>query len=562
MPTARSRRGASCCPAAPATCTTRSCPASQPGQRYGLRASGPYAPRDGHRFNPAKLLLDPYATALDRHLQLHPSMFGEHCGDGRAQRRRQRDRTCRRRSSRHPRTRGRAVRPRTPWNRTIVYEAHVRGMTMAAPDVPAALRGTCAGIRASRHRRASRAPRRHGGRADAGGGRERRLAPAAAGAHQLLGLQPGRADGARSAPRARRHARAARAGRRAARGRHRSAARHRAQPHERGRCARPDALAARPRQRDLLPDCSPADAARYVDDTGCGNTVALDRPPVLRLALDTLRHYALAAGVDGFRFDLATTLGRRADGFDADAPLLAAIAQDPVLRTLKLIAEPWDVGPHGYRLGAFPAAWGEWNDRFRDGVRRFWRGDAGMTGELATRLAGSPDVFAGRMRPPVAVGQLRRRARRLHARRSRRVRAQAQRGERRAQPRRHRQQPLVEPRRGGRHRRPGDPRGAAARRAQPARHAVRRARHADAGDGRRARPVASAATTTRTRRTTPQTWVDWAQADRVVAGVHRGARGAAPAASGAARRPLAHRRAGRRDRACRTSSGGIRTVAR
>ncbi len=139
---------------------------------------------------------------------------------------------------------------------------------------------------------------------------------------------------------------------------------------------------------------------RYVNDTGCGNTLALDRPPALRLALDALRYYAVAAGIDGFRFDLATTLGRTNGGFDPAAPLLAAIAQDPVLRMLKLVAEPWDVGEGGYRLGAFPASWGEWNDRYRDTVRRFWRGDTGMVGELATRMAGSADVFAARRRPP------------------------------------------------------------------------------------------------------------------------------------------------------------------
>jgi glycogen operon protein len=133
---------------------------------------------------------------------------------------------------------------------------------------------------------------------------------------------------------------------------------------------------------------------RLADDAGCGNTLALDRPWPLRLAMDALRHWALAAGVDGFRLDLATTLGRRDDGFDAHAPLLAAMGQDPVLRERIVIAEPWDIGHDGYRLGAFPPGWGEWNDRFRDDVRKFWRGDAGMLGPLATRLAGSADVFA------------------------------------------------------------------------------------------------------------------------------------------------------------------------
>jgi glycogen operon protein len=129
------------------------------------------------------------------------------------------------------------------------------------------------------------------------------------------------------------------------------------------------------------------------NDAGCGNVLALDKPWPLRLAMDALRHWVLAAGVDGFRLDLATTLGRRGTGFDADAPLLLAMRQDPVLRDRIIIAEPWDLGPGGHRTGQFPAGWGEWNDRFRDDVRRFWRGDAGMLGALATRLAGSTDLF-------------------------------------------------------------------------------------------------------------------------------------------------------------------------
>ncbi len=159
----------------------------------------------------------------------------------------------------------------------------------------------------------------------------------------------------------------------------------------------------------------PEDAARYVDDSGCGNTLALDRPPVLRLAMAALRGWVRRTGADGLRFDLATAMARRpigADprGFDPAAPLLAAIAQDPLLRDRGLIAEPWDVGPGGYRLGEFPAGWGEWNDRYRDGVRRFWRGDGGMLGELATRFAGSAAVFAPRHRPLTPQHQLRHRA--------------------------------------------------------------------------------------------------------------------------------------------------------
>ena len=137
------------------------------------------------------------------------------------------------------------------------------------------------------------------------------------------------------------------------------------------------------------------DAPRYyVNDSGCGNILAIDRAPATRLALDALRAWAEFGGVDGFRFDLATALARRPEGFDPQAPFLAALLQDPVLRELKLIAEPWDIGPGGYRLGKFPGPFAEWNDRFRDCVRRFWRDDGIGVGELATRVAGSRDLLA------------------------------------------------------------------------------------------------------------------------------------------------------------------------
>ena len=148
----------------------------------------------------------------------------------------------------------------------------------------------------------------------------------------------------------------------------------------------------------------PADPSRYLDWAGCGNSLNLGHPRVLQLAMDALRHWA-ALGVDGFRFDLAPALGRDLAGdFRPDAALLQAIAQDPVLGGLKLIAEPWDLGPHGYRQGEFPPPFAMWNDRFRDCVRRFWRGDEGILPELAGRLLGSADLYeaAGR-RPWVSV---------------------------------------------------------------------------------------------------------------------------------------------------------------
>ncbi|MEP7180640.1 MAG: glycogen debranching protein GlgX [Betaproteobacteria bacterium] len=367
------------------------------GARYGLRAHGPYEPHHGHRFNAAKLLVDPYARTIDRAFALHPAQFGA-TDDG------ARDDTDS--APFVPKAIAVAAtvaapdtRPRVPWADTIVYELHVRGFTKAHPDVPEALRGTCAGL-------AHPAAIAHLVRLGittvelmpiAAAIDERHLAPLGLtnywGYNPVAWLTPD----PRLAPSGIGELRDCVAALHAA-GIEvllDIVLNHTGEGDERG-----PTLSLRGLDNATFYRTLPFDAARYVDDTGCGNTVALDRPPAVRLALDTLRHYALAANVDGFRFDLATTLGRRTDGFDPAAPLLAAIAQDPVLRDLKLVAEPWDVGPGGYRAGDFPPSWGEWNDRYRDTVRRFWRGDAGLAGDLATRIAGSADVFAARSRSP------------------------------------------------------------------------------------------------------------------------------------------------------------------
>jgi glycogen debranching enzyme len=133
---------------------------------------------------------------------------------------------------------------------------------------------------------------------------------------------------------------------------------------------------------------------QLINDTGCGNTFALNREPMLSLVVDSLRHWVLQAGIDGFRFDLATIMGRTETGFDPEAPLLKAIEADPILSTRIMIAEPWDVGPGGYQLGNFPSRWYEWNDKYRDDARRFWRGDDYSANAMATRIAGSSDIFA------------------------------------------------------------------------------------------------------------------------------------------------------------------------
>ena len=182
-----------------------------------------------------------------------------------------------------------------------------------------------------------------------------------------------------------------------------------------------------------------ADKRKYTDVTGCGNSLDLRHPRVLQMVMDSLRFWVQEMHVDGFRFDLATTLARETHGYDPGAGFLDAVLQDPVLSRVKMIAEPWDIGIGGYQVGNFPPGWAEWNDRFRDTARRFWRGDTHVIGELAGRLTGSSESVPARWPAAVVKHQLRHRARRLHPERPRLLRAQAQRRQRREQPRRHRQ---------------------------------------------------------------------------------------------------------------------------
>ena len=368
------------------------------GARYGLRADGPWDPRAGHRFNSAKLLVDPYTRALDRPFAYDPALSGA-TADPFARDPRDTAALVPKGIAAPPVVGAPAARPRVPWQDTVLYELHVRGFTRTHPAVPEAIRGTCAGLAhpaAIDHLRklgvttvelmpiAATIDERHlwqrgltnywgynpvawfvpDPRLAPGGIEELRLAVDAlhaAGLEVILDVVLNHSG--------------------------------------EGDAAGPT-ISLRGLDNAVYYRTVAGDAARYVDDTGCGNALALERPPVLRLALDVLRYYAQVAGVDGFRFDLAASLARRSGEFDPDAPFLQAVAQDPFLRELKLVAEPWDVGPGGYRLGAFPAPWGEWNDRYRDDVRRFWRGDHAFAGRLATRLAGSADVLGAPRRPP------------------------------------------------------------------------------------------------------------------------------------------------------------------
>jgi isoamylase len=218
-------------------------------------------------------------------------------------------------------------------------------------------------------------------------------------------------------------------------------------------------------------------SGRCEDFTGTGNSLDLTRAPVLRMVMDSLRYWIVEMHVDGFRFDLATTLARGPRGEFGASPFLAAIAQDPVISTAKLIAEPWDVGEGGYRVGGFPVNWKEWNGRYRDGVRDFWRGAEHSMGEFASRVTGEH--------------QFRHRARRLHARRPGFVQRQAQRGQPRGQSRRRQPQSIVELRRRGPDRRSCDSRDSRAAEAQLPRDADAVARRADDPRRRRAGPHAA-----------------------------------------------------------------------
>jgi glycogen debranching enzyme GlgX len=359
------------------------------GTRYGLRAYGPWDPGNGLRFNPSKLLMDPWATRIDRPFRLDPLLFdrdGPRPEDTAA--------LMPKAIVGSPPVLPVANRPVFDWDRQVIYELHVRGFTMTREEIPPAIRGTFAGLG---HPASIGHLRRLGITTvelmpSAAWVDERHLPPLNLSNYwgynpiAFLAPDPRLAPGGWPEVRAAVDA-----------------------LHDAGIGVILDVVLNHSGESDELgPTLSmrgldnagyyrlAGDRSRYANDAGCGNVLAMDRPAVLRLGMDALRAWALYGGMDGFRLDLATTLGRRDSGFDPHAPFLAAVEQDPVLSRRAMIAEPWDIGPGGYQLGAFPARWGEWNDRFRDSVRRFWRGDGGMLGEFTTRFAGSADVFARR----------------------------------------------------------------------------------------------------------------------------------------------------------------------
>jgi glycogen debranching enzyme GlgX/4-alpha-glucanotransferase len=374
------------------------------GQRYGLRAHGPFVPADGHRFNANKLLVDPYALALDRAFSLHPTMFGIRPDDASG------DLSVDDRDSAPYMPKAIVGRPAsvdcpprasTPWPETVIYELHVRGFSKLHPRLPPAIRGTFAGLA---HPESIDHLAKLGVTAV-------EIMPATAwieephlkrfGLTNYWGYNPVAlmAPDPRLAPRGWSEIRDAV---RALQAAGIEVILDVVLNHSGEGGALGPTLSLRGLDNATYYRLAPDNKRLFIDDAGCGNVLALDRPAVAALAIDALSNWATYAGIDGFRFDLATTLGRRDDGFDVHAPLIEAISQHPIVGKLKLIAEPWDVGPGGYRLGGFPDDWREWNDRFRDSIRRFWRGDAGLTGEVATRIAGSSDLFGSR-RPSCSV---------------------------------------------------------------------------------------------------------------------------------------------------------------
>ncbi len=379
-----------------------------PGTRYGIRVEGPWIPHEGLWCNAAKLLIDPYAGAIDGNVQWDRAVYGFQVQDP--------DRAEPRDSAPfmpkcivvdHAFDWGDDSPPRRPWAETVIYETHVRSLTRLHPEVPEELRGTYLGV--------GSAPIID--HLSALGVTAVELLPV----HQFIHDHSLVRHGLRNhwgyqpinffAPHHEYTASATPGDqvvefKQMVKELHRAGIEvildvvynHTGESHHLG----PN-LAYRGIDNPAYYRLSDEDPRHYLDFTGVGNTINTDHPAVLRMIADSLRHWVETYHVDGFRFDLATTLARHRLEFDPAGPFLNLVHQDPVLNQVKLIAEPWDVGPGGYRLGGFPSEWREWNDRYRDTVRDYWRGAPAVLGEFASRLTGSSDIFAdGGRRPPTA----------------------------------------------------------------------------------------------------------------------------------------------------------------
>lgn len=380
-------------------------PEVKPGQLYGYRVHGPYEPGNGHRFNANKLLIDPYARELSGDLVWCDELYGYTVGHP------DKDLSFDERDSAPFVPKAVVVsddydwsddqRPLTPWDETVIMETHVRGYTMRHPAVPEAVRGTCAGLATSTVLEGIRS-----------------LGVTAV---ELLPMHAYLDDRHLLEAERRNYWGYNTIGFFAIKRRYLSSG-HRDEFR--------DMVKAAHRQRlevlldvvynhtaegsELGPTLSlrgidnisyyrlTDDPRFYINDTGTGNTLNVSHPRVVQMVTDSLRYWVNEMHVDGFRFDLATILGREPTGFEQRGGILDAVAQDPVLASVKMIAEPWDCGPGGYQVGHFPPGWAEWNDRFRDDVRAFWKGDEGTLADFGKRLTGSADLFDKRGRRPWA----------------------------------------------------------------------------------------------------------------------------------------------------------------
>ncbi|MBI0538128.1 glycogen debranching enzyme GlgX [Roseomonas sp. KE2513] len=378
-------------------------PDARPGTVYGYRVHGPYDPANGHRFNPNKLLLDPYAKGTVGELKWDPSHFGYVMESGD-------DLTFDERDSAPftPKCRvvdpaftwGNDRPPNIPWGETIFYETHVKGFTRLHPAVPEPLRGTYAGL----------GQKEVVDYIKALGVTSVELLPV----HGFVQDQHLTDKGLTNywgyntisffAPELRYSATGSLSEFKEMVARLHAndlevildvVYNHTAEGNERGPTLSFKGIDNASYYR-LIPD----QKRYYINETGTGNTVNLSHPRVLQMVTDSLRYWVQEMHVDGFRFDLATILGREPYGFDEGGGFLDSCRQDPILSSVKLIAEPWDIGPGGYQVGGFPPGWAEWNDKFRDTVREYWKGNEGKLPDLATRLTASGDAFNKRGRRP------------------------------------------------------------------------------------------------------------------------------------------------------------------
>ncbi|HEX8325299.1 MAG TPA: glycogen debranching protein GlgX, partial [Tepidisphaeraceae bacterium] len=373
-------------------------PDCEPGQLYGYRVHGPYDPAAGHRFNANKILLDPYAKGIGRNVIWDDSLFGYKVGED--------DLTFDERDSAPFAPLGSVIDtaftwgddrpPRTPWHKTLIYEVHVKGMTNAHPDIPEERRGTYAGV-------ASEAVISH---LKSLGVTAIELLPVHYhlddrtlldkgltnywGYNTLNFFSPHLEYASRQSPR-----KSVQEFKSMVRSMHAAGIEvildvvynHTCEGNHMGPTLSWKGVDNANYYR-LMAD----DKRYYMDYTGTGNTPNMVSPRVLQMVMDSLRYWVTEMHVDGFRFDLASALAREAGKVESLGSFFRAVRQDPTLNRVKLIAEPWDLGHGGYQVGNFPPGWVEWNDRYRDGMRGYWKGDGGLIGEVAQRLTGSQDL--------------------------------------------------------------------------------------------------------------------------------------------------------------------------